>query len=75
MEAVIWSFLGENEITTIVYDYWADLWANDLKKLKLSLSTLESSIYSHSGDSFNIDSPKQLGEVLFGKLVLDEKAK
>jgi DNA polymerase-1 len=45
------------------------------KKLKLSLSTLESSIYSHSGDSFNIDSPKQLGEVLFGKLVLDEKAK
>ncbi len=49
---------------------------NDLsKKLKLSLSTLESSIYSHSGDSFNIDSPKQLGEVLFGKLVLDEKAK
>ena len=49
---------------------------NDLsKKLKLSLSTLESSIHNHSGDSFNIDSPKQLGEVLFGKLVLDEKAK
>ena len=37
MEAVIWSFLGENEITTIVYDYWADLWANDLKKLKLKV--------------------------------------
>ncbi len=45
------------------------------KKLKLSLSTLESSIYNHSGDPFNIDSPKQLGEVLFGKLVIDEKAK
>ena len=38
MEAVIWSFLGENEITTIVYDYWAVLWANDLKtKLKADL--------------------------------------
>ena len=37
MEAVIWSFLGENEITTIIYDYWADLWANDLKKLKLKV--------------------------------------
>ena len=45
------------------------------KKLKESLSTLENSIYSHSGDSFNVDSPKQLGEVLFGKLGLDEKAK
>ena len=45
------------------------------KKLKLSLSTLENSIYNHSGDPFNIDSPKQLGEVLFGKLVIDEKAK
>ena len=37
MEAVIWSFLGDNEITTIVYDYWANLWANDLKKLKLKV--------------------------------------
>ena len=45
------------------------------KKLKESLLTLENSIYSHSGDSFNVDSPKQLGEVLFGKLGLDEKAK
>ena len=34
MEAVIWSFLGENEITAIVYDYWAVLWVNDLKNGK-----------------------------------------
>ena len=45
------------------------------KKLKLSLSTLESLIHKQSGSSFNIDSPKQLGEVLFGKLMLDKKAK
>ena len=37
MEAVIWSFLGENEITTIVYDYWGDLWADEMKKLKLKI--------------------------------------
>ena len=41
MEAVIWSFLGKNEITTVVYDYWADLWANDLKKLKFGSTIMD----------------------------------
>tara|TARA_X000000950_G_scaffold66956_1_gene82584 strand:- start:6079 stop:8823 length:2745 start_codon:yes stop_codon:yes gene_type:complete len=45
------------------------------EKLKLSLADLEKSIYKHSEIEFNIDSPKQLGEVLFGKLMLDDKAK
>ena len=34
------------------------------------LKTLEHSIYEAAGDSFNINSPKQLGEVLFDRLGL-----
>jgi len=45
------------------------------KKLRTDLARLETSIYAHAGTSFNIGSPKQLGEVLFGKLALDRNAK
>ena len=45
------------------------------KELTSSLSNLKKSIYNHSNEEFNIDSPKQLGEILFGKLILDPKAK
>ncbi len=34
------------------------------------ISTLEESIYEIAGEKFNINSPKQLGEVLFDKLAL-----
>ena len=45
------------------------------KNLNISLANLKKSIFQLSGTEFNIDSPKQLGEVIFGKLNLDEKAK
>jgi DNA polymerase I len=45
------------------------------KKLRADLTRLEASIYLHAGTNFNIGSPKQLGEILFGKLALDPKAK
>jgi DNA polymerase-1 len=45
------------------------------KKLRTDLKRLEQSIYKHALGEFNIGSPKQLGEVLFGKLALDPKAK
>jgi DNA polymerase-1 len=45
------------------------------KKLRADLARLETSIYQHAGTTFNIGSPKQLGEILFGKLALDPKAK
>ncbi|MCE0499123.1 MAG: DNA polymerase I [Methylacidiphilales bacterium] len=45
------------------------------KKLRADLARLETSIYAHAGTNFNIGSPKQLGEILFGKLILDRNAK
>jgi len=45
------------------------------KKLRADLARLEASIYQHAGTSFNIGSPKQLGEILFGKLALSQDAK
>ena len=39
------------------------------------LTRLQDEIHQHCGVPFNIDSPKQLGEVLFDHLKLDEKAK
>lgn len=38
--------------------------------LKLGIEKLEKSIYEHCGLEFNINSPKQLGEVLFEKMEL-----
>lgn len=45
------------------------------QKLQEDLLLIEKSIYELAGTSFNIDSPKQLGEILFDKLKIDEKAK
>jgi len=39
------------------------------------LITLEESIYKHAGRPFTINSPKQMGEVLFDELKIDEKPK
>lgn len=43
------------------------------KKLHTELSSLEKSIYKYAGSEFNINSPKQLGEVLFDTLELKPK--
>lgn len=43
--------------------------------LESDLKKLESTIFELSGEEFNMNSPRQLGEVLFEKLQLDPKAK
>ncbi len=45
------------------------------KELEIELTQLEKDIIALAGMSFNISSPKQLGEVLFDHLKLDPKAK
>ncbi len=50
-----------------------------LKKLSVELDKdilqLEQHIYDEAGETFNIASPKQLGDILFGKLKLIDKPK
>ena len=49
---------------------------NDFSKtLNESITQLKNSIINEAGLEFNLDSPKQLGNVLFENLKLDEKAK
>ncbi|TAF65368.1 MAG: DNA polymerase I [Cytophagales bacterium] len=43
--------------------------------LTQEIALLEKEIYQQAGEKFNVASPKQLGEILFDKLKLDEKAK
>lgn len=45
------------------------------KELEKDLNELEKEIYTLATTSFNIDSPKQLGQILFEVLKIDEKAK
>ena len=45
------------------------------EQLSKELATLEQGIYTAAGLTFNVNSPKQVGEVLFDQLKLDTKAK
>ncbi|MGQ9847745.1 MAG: DNA polymerase I [Bacteroidales bacterium] len=45
------------------------------KNIKKDLQQLEQEIYQLSGTHFNINSPRQLGDVLFNKLAIDSHAK
>lgn len=73
MEMPLIYVLAEMEATGVKLD------TNALKQssevLSQQLSALEESIYDLAGQSFNINSTKQVGEILFDKLKLDEKAK
>jgi DNA polymerase-1 len=68
MEAPLIRVLLDMEMTGVVVDQ------SILKKLtrsfKKQLEALEKKIYKLAGEEFNINSPKQLGAVLFGKLKL-----
>jgi len=44
-------------------------------ELETDIQNLEAAIYQEAGEEFNIASPKQLGEILFGKLKLVDKPK
>ena len=45
------------------------------KKYHTKLDALEHKIHKHAGREFNINSPKQLGEILFDELELSSKAR
>ncbi|MFH1784107.1 MAG: DNA polymerase I [bacterium] len=73
VEMPLVKILAEMEIAGIKVDvkYLKDLGGDFSKKLK----TLEGEIYKKAGQEFNINSPKQLGFILFEKLGLPALAK
>lgn len=65
--------LAEMEITGVNVDTTA-LQASS-KALETRIEQLEKEIYGLAGKTFNIGSPRQVGEVLFEHLKIDEKAR
>lgn len=60
--------LGDMELTGIAVDV---TYLQELEiMLKKEIETLEAEIHRLAGEAFNIASPKQMGEILFGKLGL-----
>lgn len=72
----------ENPLVTVLRDVEyegvgldIDFLKNYSKELQKDIKAAEESVYQQAGIAFNLASPKQLGEVLFDKMKLDEKAK
>ena len=61
----------EKEGINVKQEILEDIASSTLQKL----NALSESIYQHAGQSFNINSPKQLGEILFNQLNLSSNRK
>jgi len=73
IEMPLMEVLAKMELSGISLD---EKWlAQESIDLENDLRQLEAKIFELSGEEFNVNSPKQLGEVLFEKLQLDPKAK
>lgn len=65
--------LGAMEMEGITLD--VDALNSMSKELEKDMIRLQEEIHKHAGVDFNIQSPKQLGDILFDHLKIDEKAK
>ncbi|UJF29127.1 DNA polymerase I [Kaistella sp. 97-N-M2] len=73
VEMPLMKVLAKMELEGISLDKkWLEQESKDLEN---DLRNLEKTIFEMSGEEFNMNSPKQLGEVLFEKMQLDPKAK
>lgn len=73
IEMPLMEVLAKMELAGISLD---EKWlAQESVDLENDLKQLESKIFELSGEEFNMNSPKQLGEILFEKMQLDPKAK
>lgn len=73
IEMPLMMVLAKMELAGIALD---EQWlAQESKDLENDLKNLETKIFEISGEEFNMNSPRQLGEVLFEKMQLDPKAK
>ncbi|MCW3161407.1 DNA polymerase I [Chryseobacterium oryctis] len=73
IEMPLMEVLAKMELAGISLD---EKWlAQESVDLENDLKQLESKIFELSGEEFNMNSPRQLGEILFEKMQLDPKAK
>ncbi|WP_374464293.1 DNA polymerase I [Chryseobacterium sp.] len=73
IEMPLMEVLAKIELAGISLD---EKWlAQESVDLENDLKGLEAKIFELSGEEFNMNSPKQLGEILFEKMQLDPKAK
>ena len=73
IEMPLMTVLAKMELTGISLD---ENWLKqESKDLENDLRNLEKEIFELSGEEFNMNSPRQLGEILFEKMKLDPKAK
>ena len=73
IEMPLMGVLTEMEVEGIRVD--AEVLKEQSEKISKEIQSIEKKIYEYSGEEFNLNSPKQLGEILFDKLKLDPKAK
>ncbi|MFC0345305.1 DNA polymerase I [Epilithonimonas hispanica] len=73
VEMPLMKVLAKIELTGVKLD--SNWLAKESIDLENDLKLLESKIFELSGEEFNMNSPKQLGEILFDKMQLDPKAK
>lgn len=73
VELPLVSVLRDMEQAGVRFD--VDILRQAENELGDELAVLEQDIYALAGTEFNINSPAQVGEVLFAKLQLDDKAK
>ncbi|MCD7913999.1 MAG: DNA polymerase I [Tannerellaceae bacterium] len=73
MEMPLVYVLAEIEATGVTLDI--DALKQSSEELTEALRTLEGEIYKMAGVEFNINSTKQVGEILFDRLKIDDKAK
>lgn len=73
IEMPLMKVLAKMELIGISLD--KECLAKESIDLENDLQLLEQRIFELSGEEFNLNSPKQLGEILFEKLQLDPKAK
>ncbi|MFB9119922.1 DNA polymerase I [Bergeyella porcorum] len=73
VEMPLMQVLAKMELEGVTLDVqWLEQESIDLEN---DLKHLESQIFELSGEVFNMNSPRQLGEILFDKMQLDPKAK
>ena len=73
IEMPLMPVLAEMEMNGVCLD--TDSLAETSKQFTARMNEIEARIYELAGEQFNIASPKQVGEILFDKLKIIEKAK